>query len=147
MNTVEIKTNEKMSIVEFTQIVRDNGYGCTIPIIDGVTHPELAMGYVSEEDKKAGIDLLKLAIKSTNSLSEAKRYIHDSMKEIAHDEATVVIDGITFKVYFKYKKICIIYNNREVANANDVKTDDKDILLTVLKDRAKLWIIKQKGVI
>ena len=73
------------------------GYGACIPVIDGVKHPELMFGYTSENDAKAALNLIKMALEETNGdIAKAKSYITNAMQNAAKvddddDEEEVII--------------------------------------------------------
>jgi len=141
MPIYEIKT--KLNIVEFTQKCYENGYGAIIPVINGKEYPELTIGYTSENDMKSGINLLREAINSTNTISQAMEYIIRSMRNMAkgiynpNSSECVEVNGNSFIISYSEKKAYFM-NGIEVARANDVNTTDKDILKIVLTDRILL---------
>lgn len=74
------------------------GYGACIPVIDGVKHPELMFGYTSENDAKAALNLIKMALEETNGdIARAKSYITNAMQNAAkvddddEDEEVIIV--------------------------------------------------------
>ena len=139
-NTVEINT--KKNIVEFTQSCYANGYNAIIPIINGKEYNELLIGYTSEEDKESAIKLLREAIESTNNISEVKRYLLSAFKNIAnnvHPDEQIDIDGYTFMFSYIDKKAYLL-DGTEIVNANDVSSEDDEIIKIVLTERVKNYM-------
>lgn len=139
-NTFEIKT--KLNIVEFTQKCYENGYGAIIPIVDGVEHPELMMGYTSENDKESGMKLLRDAIESINDISEVMPYLFNAMHNVAnniHPDIQINVDGLDVMLSYSQKKAYLL-DGTEIVNANDINTDDKDIIKVVLTERVKNFV-------
>lgn len=86
ISTKNIKKNNSQKRFNLAYIL--NGYGALIPIIDGVKHPELMMGYVSEADAKAGLRLIEMALEETNGdVSKVRSYIMNAMNAAAEKPA------------------------------------------------------------
>lgn len=115
-------TTSKRTESQFAVSYQQNGYGGLIPTIDGIEHPELMMGYVSEADAEAGLKLLEEALKATNgNIPQAMRYMYNacktSAKEIKADEA-VTIDGVDVVIDYAARKA--YKDGEEVANLDSV---------------------------
>ena len=81
---ISTKNIAKEAQKRFTLSYIRNGYGALIPVIDGKKYPELMMGYVSERDAKAGLNLIKMALEATNGdVSKVRGYIMNAMKTAA----------------------------------------------------------------
>lgn len=126
MNENEILTGE---ITEGNYAIQyqDNGNGAVIPIIDGVEHPELMMGYVTESDKKAGLKVLADALRASgNDVYKAMRYMYNAArvaaKGITPTEAVtiegreVLIDLENGKAYIDTEEIATLSENEDFGN-------------------------------
>lgn len=132
-----------MSNGNFVVHYQQNGNGGCIPIIDGTPHPELMFGYVSEQDRVAGLKLLEDALRATNGdIPKAMQYMYNAVQTSANkikaDEA-VDVDGT---------EIIISYGNREaylgtnlVAKLDDIQCDlPNEAIKAMLVDRARLYL-------
>lgn len=140
----EISTGAKTE-GQFTIDYQRNGYGAIIPIIDGVEHPELMMGYVSDADAQAGLKLLEEALKATNgNIPQAMRYMYTAAQVAANDiHPTEVLDVDGYEFTIDYEKRAAYLGAEEITNLDDLpnavnypREVVKDLLLT--KVRAKI---------
>lgn len=138
----EIRTGKKTE-GQFTVDYQKNGYGAIIPIIDGVEHPELMMGYVSEADAQAGLKLLEEALKATNgNIPQAMRYMYTAAKTTALDikvDEEVDVDGV--KILINYKKRKAYRDGVEVANLDNIECYLPDeAIKPMLEDKVRTMI-------
>lgn len=124
-NTIMANANINTGIVneaQFTVDYQKSGYGAVIPVIDGVPHKELMMGYVSEEDAAAGMKLLEEALKATGGdIPKAMQYMYTAATVAANDikaEEAVEINGVDFIIDYKAKKIW--QGEYEIANLDNI---------------------------
>lgn len=147
MATNEIRTG-KATNGEFTVTYQANGYGGVIPVIDGVEHPELLMGYVTESDKEAGMKLLEEALKATGcDIPAAMMYMYNaamtSAKGIKADEA-VEIDGI--EVIIDYDKRKVYQNGAEIANMDDLTCDlPREAIKAILSEKCRTALVRAEA--
>lgn len=137
---------------EFAISYQRDGYGALIPIIDGVPHKELMMGYVSERDAQAGIELLGKALKATNGdIPAAMRYMYTAASVAAADikpTETVEIPELDAEFLIDYEKKAIYYYDDEKANLDDLDTTNwpneaiKAMLITRAKEK---WEQEEEG--
>ena len=137
---------------EFAISYQRDGYGALIPIIDGVPHKELMMGYVSERDAQAGIELLGKALKATNGdIPAAMRYMYTAASVAAADikpTETVEIPELDAEFLIDYEKKVIYYYDDEKANLDDLDTTNwpNEAIKAMLVTRAKeKWEQEEKG--
>ena len=137
---------------EFAISYQRNGYGALIPIIDGVPHKELMMGYVSERDAQAGIELLGKALKATNGdIPAAMRYMYTAASVVANDihtTETVEIPELDAEFLIDYEKKAIYYYDDEKANLDDLDTTNwpNEAIKAMLVTRAKeKWEQEEEG--
>ena len=147
----EIRTGKKTE-GQFTVDYQKNGYGAIIPIIDGVEHPELMMGYVSEADAQAGLKLLEEALKATNGdIPAAMRYMYTAASVAAADikpTETVEIPELDAEFLIDYEKKAIYYYDDEKANLDDLDTTNwpNEAIKAMLVTRAKeKWEQEEEG--
>jgi hypothetical protein len=137
---------------EFAISYQGDGYGALIPIIDGVPHKELMMGYVSERDAQAGIELLGKALKATNGdIPAAMRYMYTAASVAAADikpTEKVKIPELDAEFLIDYEKKAICYYDDEKANLDDLDTTNwpneaiKAMLITRAKEK---WEQEEEG--
>ena len=126
---------------QFTIDYQRNGYGAIIPIIDGVEHPELMMGYVSDTDAKAGLKLLEEALKATNgNIPQAMLYMYQAASVAAADikpTETVMIEE--YECLINYDKKAIYLGNELIADLEDMDTTawPDEAIKAVLVTKAK----------
>ena len=112
------KANESQFVVSYQK----NGYGALIPVIDGVPHKELMMGYVSESDAEAGMKLLAEALKATGGdVRKAMEYMYTAASVTANDieaDEAAEINGMDFTIDYTAKKI--YRGEKEVANLDGI---------------------------
>lgn len=139
----EISTGAKTE-GQFTIDYQRNGYGAIIPIIDGVEHPELMMGYVSDADAQAGLKLLEEALKATNgNIPQAMRYMYTAAQVAANDiHPTEVLDVDGYEFTIDYEKRAAYLGAEEITNLDDLpnavnypREVVKDLLLTKVRAR------------
>ena len=137
---------------EFAISYQRDGYGALIPIIDGVPHKELMMGYVSERDAQAGLELLGKALKATNGdIPAAMRYMYTAAQVAAADikpTETVEIPELDAEFLIDYEKKAIYYYDEEKANLNDLDTTNwpNEAIRAMLITRAKeKWEQEEEG--
>lgn len=134
----EIKTGKETN-GEFTVTYQKNGYGAVIPVVDGVQHPELMMGYVSESDCKAGLKLIEKALTATQGdVRAAMMYMYNAARtaanEIKADEA-VAVNGA--EIIIDYEKRKAYLGTEEVANMDDMMYDlPREAIRTILTERS-----------
>ena len=136
--TKEIKTKKTKG--EFTVSYQQNGYGGVIPVIDGTPHPELLMAYVSDEDRDAGLDLLKKALEATNGdIFAAMQYMHEAAMTAAKDiraDESMMIDGK--EIVIDYDQRAAYYNTEMIANMEDIGCElNSEAIRAILMARAK----------
>ena len=89
----------------FTIQYQQNGNGGVIPIIDGTPNPELLMGYTSEEDKQAGLELLAEALEATNGdIMGAMSYMYSAVRTAAEGivpQKAVDVNGTEILINFE----------------------------------------------
>lgn len=141
----EIKTGA-MSNGNFVVTYQQNGNGGCIPVIDGTPHPELMFGYVSEQDKQAGLKLLEDALRATNgNIPKAMSYMYNAVQTAANDikaDAAIDVDGT---------EVIISYVSREayigtslVAKLDDITCELPDeAVKALLVDRVRLYLEEQ----
>lgn len=137
---------------EFAISYQRDGYGALIPIIDGVPHKELMMGYVSERDAQAGLKLLEKALKATNGdISAAMRYMYTAASVAAADikpTEKVEIPELDAEFLIDYEKKAIYYYDDEKANLDDLDTTNwpNEAIKAMLVTRAKeKWEQEEEG--
>ena len=137
---------------EFAISYQRDGYGALIPIIDGVPHKELMMGYVSERDAQAGIELLGKALKATNGdIPAAMRYMYTAASVAAADikpTETVEVPELDAEFLIDYEKKAIYYYDDEKANLDDLDTTNwpNEAIKAMLVTRAKeKWEQEEEG--
>ena len=139
MANVNINTG-KVNRAQFTVDYQKNNYGALIPVIDGVPHKELMMGYVSEADAEAGMKLLAEALKATGGdIPKAMQYMYTAATVTANnidaDEA-VEINGMNFTIDYTAKKI--YREEYEVANLDNITAAlSKEAVRELLIDKVK----------
>lgn len=109
---------------EFAISYQRDGYGALIPIIDGVSHKELMMGYVSDTDAQAGLELLGKALKATNGdIPAAMRYMYTAASVAAagiKPTETVMIEE--YECLIDYDKKAIYLGDELIADLEDQDT-------------------------
>lgn len=137
---------------EFAISYQRDGYGALVPIIDGVPHKELMMGYVSERDAQAGIELLGKALKATNGdIPAAMRYMYTAASVAAADikpTEKVEIPELDAEFLIDYEKKAIYYYDDEKANLDDLDTTNwpNEAIRAMLITRAKeKWEQEEEG--
>ena len=135
----EIRTGKATS-GEFTVSYQENGYGAVIPVIDGTPHPELMMGFVSESDRLAGLDLIAGALKATGGkIPEAMRYMYQAAQVAANDikaEEAVEVDGNELIISYTDRKAYL--NTEEIASLQDMTCElPREAVKAILVERAK----------
>ena len=137
---------------EFAISYQRDDYGALIPIIDGVPHKELMMGYVSERDAQAGLKLLEKALKATNGdIPAAMRYMYTAASVAAADikpTETVEIPELDAEFLIDYEKKAIYYYDDEKANLDDLDTTNwpNEAIKAMLVTRAKeKWEQEEEG--
>jgi len=145
-------TTGKATEGEFAISYQRDGYGALVPIIDGVPHKELMMGYVSERDAQAGIELLGKALKATNGdIPAAMRYMYTAASVAAADikpTETVEIPELDAEFLIDYEKKAIYYYDDEKANLDDLDTTNwpNEAIKAMLVTRAKeKWEQEEEG--
>ena len=139
--TREINTG-KATAGQFVVSYQRNGYGGVIPVIDGVQHPELMMGYVSESDCEAGLKLLEEALKATSGdIPKAMRYMYNACTMAANDikaDEAVEIDGVELIISYERRKAYL--GTEEIADANDEAFGNlsREAVKVLLMERAKV---------
>ena len=137
-------TTGKVTEGEFAISYQRDGYGAIIPIIDGVEHPELMMGYVSDADAQAGLKLLEEALKATNgNIPQAMRYMYTAAQVAANDiHPTEVLDVDGYEFTIDYEKRAAYLGAEEITNLDDLpnavnypREVVKDLLLTKVRAR------------
>ena len=137
----EIRTSKRTE-GEFAISYQRDGYGALIPIIDGVPHKELMMGYVSERDAQAGLELLGKALKATNGdIPAAMRYMYNAASIAAADikpSETVMIEE--FECLIDYDKKAIYLDDELIADLDDMDTTgwNEAAIKAVLVSRAQV---------
>ena len=145
--TNEIRTG-KATNGEFAVSYQANGYGGVIPVIDGVAHPELLMGYVSESDREAGLKLIAEALKATGGdIRSAMMYMYNAAmtagKDINADEA-VDIDGEEVIIDYYGRKAYL--GCEEIANLSDMTCDLPDVAIkAILTERCRNAIAEMES--
>ena len=135
-------TTGKATEGEFAISYQRDGYGALIPIIDGVPHKELMMGYVSERDAQAGLELLGKALKATNGdISAAMRYMYNAASIAAADikpSETEMIEE--FECLIDYDKKAIYLDDELIADLDDMDTTgwNEAAIKAVLVSRAQV---------
>jgi hypothetical protein len=142
----------KATAGEFAISYQRDGYGALIPIIDGVPHRELMMGYVSERDAQAGLELLGKALKATNGdIPAAMRYMYTAASVAAADikpTEKVKIPELDAEFLIDYEKKAIYYYDDEKANLDDLDTTNwpNEAIRAMLITRAKeKWEQEEEG--
>lgn len=141
-NVAEIRTG-KATNGEFTVTYQTNGYGGVIPVIDGTPHPELLMGYVSDSDRDAGLELIAEALKATSGdIPEAMRYMYNAAmtaaKEIKAEEA---VDVSGNEVIVSYTDRRAYLNTEEIANLDEMACElPREAVKAILIERARARI-------
>ena len=138
MATNEIRTG-KATNGEFTVTYQRNGYGAVIPVIDGVQHPELMMGYVSESDCSAGLKLIEEALKATQGdVRAAMMYMYNAARTAANDikaDEAVVVNGAEIIIDYDNRKTYL--GTEEIANMDDMMYDlPREAIRTILTERS-----------
>lgn len=134
-------TTGKATEGEFAISYQRDGYGALIPIIDGVPHKELMMGYVSERDAQAGLELLGKALKATNGdIPAAMRYMYTAASVAAADikpTETVMIEE--YECLIDYDKKAIYLGDELIADLEDMDTTawPDEAIKAVLVTKAK----------
>jgi len=152
VNPAEINTHEgELNEVEYT-IEYQKKNGAVIPVIDGVEHPELLMGYTSEADMKAGLEVLKSALKATGGdIYQAMHYMYNAAMNTAkdiHPNTQVDIDDVECMVDCAAKKIYTL-ERVELANLEDLSEEvlkvlNDEAIIAMLTDRARARIAEMK---
>lgn len=134
-------TTGKVTEGEFAISYQRDGYGALIPIIDGVPHKELMMGYVSERDAQAGIELLGKALKATNGdIPAAMLYMYQAASVAAADikpTESVMIEE--YECLIDYDKKAIYLGDELIADLEDMDTTawPDEAIKAVLVTKAK----------
>lgn len=140
----EIKTG-KQTNGEFVVTYQTNGYGGVIPVIDGVPHQELLMGYVSDADREAGLNLIAEALKATGgSIPAAMRYMYNAALTAANDikaEEAVTVDGVEILIDYEGRKAYL--GTEEIADLEDMPELPREAVKAILIDRARNEITKR----
>jgi len=151
VNPAEINTKEaELNEVEYT-IEYQKTAGAVIPVIDGVEHPELTMGYTSEADMKAGLELLKKALKGANGcIPRAMQLMYsaalNSAKNI-HPDEQVEVDGYQLMIEYATKTIYTL-NREVVATLEDLTCElPEEAIKALLVERAKTWIANREALL
>ena len=124
----------------FTITYQANGNNAAIPVIDGVEHPEMMFGYVSESDRIGCLKLIEDALKATGGDTyAAMRYMYNAArvaaKEIKPEEA-VEVDGIEILIDYRNRKVYL--NDNLLADLEDVEVElPHEAVRVMLLDRAK----------
>lgn len=151
-NTYEINTKENvMNEVEFT-IEYQKKNGAIIPVIDGEPREDLLMGYVSESDMKAGMELLEAAIKAADGNIERAKYLMytgaiNTAKDIRPEEQ-LEVEGIQMMIDYNTNIIYTI-GRTQVADLEDMSDEVKAVLpreavKALLVEKAKVWVASQQ---
>jgi len=141
MNENEILTGE-VTEGQYAIDYQDNGNGAVIPVIDGVPHPELMMGYATESDKKAGLKVLADALRATgNDVYKSMRYMYNAARVAANGfkpSETVDVDGT--EVLIDYENGKAIVGSEEYANIDDLDLIEDEAKKAVLVERTRTEI-------
>lgn len=117
----EISTGKK-SNGQFTVDYQKNGNGGCIPVIDGTPEPMFKFGYVSEEDREAGLRLIGEALRATNGNKyQAMQYMMNAVTVAANDikpDEVVEVQGNEILISYANKKAYL--NTTELANLDDL---------------------------
>lgn len=141
----EIRTG-KLTTGEFTVTYQENGYGAVIPVIDGVPHQELMMGFVSETDREAGMKLIAEALRATaGDIRAAMYYMYNAAKTAANnikaDEA-VTINGMEVIIDYQNRKAYL--DVEEITNLDDINCElPREAVKAILVERATREIEKR----
>lgn len=144
-NGNEINTGKATS-GEFSVSYQTNGYGAVIPVIDGTPHPELMMGFVSEADRQAGLDLIAGALKATGgNIPQAMAYMYQAAQvaasEIKAEEAVSLEDGPEIIVSYTDRKAYL--GTEEIASLQDMTCElPREAVKAILVERAKAEITR-----
>ena len=133
-------TTGKATEGEFAISYQRNGYGAIVPIIDGVEHPELMMGYVSDADAQAGLKLLEEALKATNgNVQQAMWHMYTA--------ASVAAAGIkpTETVMIEEYECLIDYDKKAIYIGNELIADLEDMDTTAWPDEAIKAVLVTKA--
>lgn len=135
----EIRTG-KQSNGEFTVSYQNNGYGGVIPVIDGTPHPELLMGYVTESDREAGLQLLAEALKATaGDIPKAMMYMYNAARTAALEikaEDSVEVDGVEIIISYEARKAYL--TGEEIANLDDMACElPREAVKAILVERCR----------
>lgn len=139
-NNLEIRTGAQ-NINEYVVTYQRNGYGGIIPVIDGVAHPELLMGFVSEADRDAGLDALRDALMATNgNIPQAMMYMYEACRMAAEgvkaDEVATTEDGEEIVIDYENRKAYI--DGEEVANLDGIGCElPREAIKALLIDKCK----------
>lgn len=132
----------------FTIQYQQNGNGGVIPIIDGTPHPELLMGYASEADKQAGLELLAEALEATNgNIIAAMNYMYSAVRTAAEGivpQKAVNVDGTEILINFEEAKA---YEGIEViANLDDMSLENlsNDAIEALLVERTRAVLTERE---
>jgi len=138
MNENEILTGE-VTEGQYAIDYQDNGNGAVIPIIDGVEHPELMMGYATESDKKAGLKVLADALRASgNDVYKAMRYMYNAARVAANNitpNEAVDVDGTEVLLDLENGKAYI--GTDEVANIDDLEIESREAVRALLMERTR----------
>ena len=123
---------------QFAISYQRDGYGALIPIIDGVPHKELMMGYVSEKDAQAGLELLGKVLKATNGdIPAAMRYMYTAASIAAADikpDETIEINGTEYLI--DYDKRELYYQDNKVVDLSDMQCElPREAVKAILTER------------
>ena len=141
-NNNEIRTGAQTT-GEFTISYQQDGYGATIPIIDGTPEPRLMFGYVSESDKAACMELLEKAIRATNGdVMQAQFYIMNAVQVAANEikpDEVVDVDGVEVLISYADKSAYIL--TEKVADIDDLECElPNEAIKAILVERTDLYI-------
>lgn len=137
-----------MSNAQFTVTYQQNGNGGCIPVIDGTPHPELMFGYVSEQDRQAGLKLIADALRATNGdIPQAMQYMYNAVQTAANDikaDEAVDVDGT--EVIVSYTEKAAYIGTSLAAKLDDITCAlPNEAIKAMLVDRVRLYLAEQEN--